>query len=153
MGTPRAFLAFRHSARRFGVNGQPRRDENTGYDLSSLRYRTFRSGNSRSRMIQKTTVIAKCFRVGAYVEGKKMYIAYYDESGDDGYPRYRSPLFVLTGIYLHYLNWKDAFESIRDIRSSPKLSVKSIRRQAFSQSAAEERAAGGVNASSRLISR
>lgn len=28
-----------------------------------------------------------------------MYIAYYDESGDDGFPAYSSPLFVLTALY------------------------------------------------------
>ena len=41
-----------------------------------------------------------------------MFIAYYDESGDDGYPNYSSPLFVLTSLYLHYLNWKDTFHKI-----------------------------------------
>ncbi len=43
-----------------------------------------------------------------------MYIAYYDESGDDGYPRYSSPLFVLSVTYLHYLNWKDVLGINRD---------------------------------------
>jgi hypothetical protein len=45
-----------------------------------------------------------------------MYLAYYDESGDDGYPTYSSPLFTLSACYLHYLHWRDAFEAIRDFR-------------------------------------
>jgi len=49
-----------------------------------------------------------------------MYIAYYDESGDDGYPKYSSSLFVLSAIYLHYLNWKDVFENISEFRKQLK---------------------------------
>jgi hypothetical protein len=49
-----------------------------------------------------------------------MYIAYYDESGDDGYPKYSSPLFVLSAVYLHYLNWKDIFENISEFRKQLK---------------------------------
>lgn len=45
-----------------------------------------------------------------------MYIAYYDEAGDDGFPKYSSPLFALTTLYLHYLNWKPAFEQIQKFR-------------------------------------
>jgi len=45
-----------------------------------------------------------------------MYIAYYDEAGDDGFPRYSSPLFVLSALYLHYLNWKRAFDTIQMFR-------------------------------------
>lgn len=45
-----------------------------------------------------------------------MQIAYYDESGDDGYPAYSSEFFVLTAFYLHYLHWQDAFETVRDFR-------------------------------------
>lgn len=45
-----------------------------------------------------------------------MHLAYYDEAGDDGYPNYSSPLFVLTTLYLHYLNWKDTYEALRDFR-------------------------------------
>ena len=45
-----------------------------------------------------------------------MYIAYYDETGDDGYPAYSSPLFVLSALYLHYLNWQPIFEAIHDFR-------------------------------------
>ena len=45
-----------------------------------------------------------------------MRIAYYDESGDDGYPSYSSPLFVLTSLYLHYLNWKSTYEKIYKLR-------------------------------------
>jgi hypothetical protein len=49
-----------------------------------------------------------------------MYIAYYDETGDDGYPAYSSPIFVLTAVYTHYLDWKQAYEHIRDFRRSLK---------------------------------
>jgi hypothetical protein len=45
-----------------------------------------------------------------------MRIAYIDESGDDGFPTYSSPLFVLTTLYVHYLSWRDAYETIIDFR-------------------------------------
>ena len=51
-----------------------------------------------------------------------MYIAYYDESGDDGYPAYSSPLFALSAVYLHYLNWQATYERLRDFRGSLKIS-------------------------------
>lgn len=50
-----------------------------------------------------------------------MYIAYYDEAGDDGYPKYSSPLFVLSAVYLHYSCWKDVFENIRQFRKKLKI--------------------------------
>jgi len=49
-----------------------------------------------------------------------MYIAYYDESGDDGYPRYSSPFFVLSALYLHYLDWQPIFEEVRALRRNLK---------------------------------
>jgi hypothetical protein len=39
-----------------------------------------------------------------------VFIAYYDESGDDGFPITSSPLFVLTALYQHHLNWKENYE-------------------------------------------
>jgi hypothetical protein len=45
-----------------------------------------------------------------------MRIAYYDESGDDGYPKYSSPLFALSSLYMHYMQWQVNFERIRDFR-------------------------------------
>ena len=45
-----------------------------------------------------------------------MFVAYYDEAGDDGYPQFSSPLFVLTAVYMHYQNWKDNYELIRQLR-------------------------------------
>ena len=45
-----------------------------------------------------------------------MRIAYCDESGDDGYPKYSSPLFVLSILYFHYLSWKETFEKIIEFR-------------------------------------
>lgn len=56
-------------------------------------------------------------RTGRKVDrGQQMFIAYYDESGDDGFPSQSSPLFVLTAGYIHHLYWKDAFERVRDFR-------------------------------------
>jgi len=49
-----------------------------------------------------------------------MFIAYYDESGDDGYPKYSSPIFVLTSLYLYYLNWKDIYANIVKFRQQLK---------------------------------
>ena len=49
-----------------------------------------------------------------------MYISYYDESGDDGYPHYSSTLFVLASIYLHHLNWKDIYNTIHSFRNQLK---------------------------------
>jgi hypothetical protein len=43
-------------------------------------------------------------------------LAYYDESGDDGYPQYSSPFFVLTALYLHYMNWRQSFDAIHRFR-------------------------------------
>jgi Protein of unknown function (DUF3800) len=39
-----------------------------------------------------------------------MFIAYYDEWGDDGFPSTSSPLFVLSALYQHHLNWKENYE-------------------------------------------
>lgn len=49
-----------------------------------------------------------------------MFISYYDESGDDGYPKYSSLLFVLSSIYLYYLNWKDVYSNIVEFRQQLK---------------------------------
>ncbi len=45
-----------------------------------------------------------------------MQIAYYDESGDDGFPEYSSPFFVLSALYLSYLNWRPSLDAIVDFR-------------------------------------
>lgn len=45
-----------------------------------------------------------------------MYLVYFDESGDDGYPKYSSELFVLTSGYFHHQKWHEIFNSIRDFR-------------------------------------
>lgn len=50
-----------------------------------------------------------------------MKICYYDESGDDGYPSYSSPLFVLTSIYLDHLNWKRIHEQVVELRRELKV--------------------------------
>jgi hypothetical protein len=46
-----------------------------------------------------------------------MHLAYYDEAGDDGYPDYSSPLFVLTAVYLEHLTYRICFEQIRNFRN------------------------------------
>lgn len=51
-----------------------------------------------------------------------MQIAYYDESGDDGFPTYSSPFFVLSALYLHYLNWRSTYETILNFRRDLKTS-------------------------------
>lgn len=45
-----------------------------------------------------------------------MYLSYYDESGDDGFPEYSSNLFVLTAVYLHVHEWRDTYRKIQDFR-------------------------------------
>lgn len=46
-----------------------------------------------------------------------MRIVYYDEAGDDGFPRYSSPLFVLSAIYMPYLKWKDNLSRLVELRA------------------------------------
>lgn len=45
-----------------------------------------------------------------------MYLAYFDESGDDGHPVTSSPLFVQSAIYLHHRQWQQAFAATRQFR-------------------------------------
>lgn len=45
---------------------------------------------------------------------------YYDESGDDGYPLYSSPLFVLTGVYFDHLAWKQIHNNVVALRKELK---------------------------------
>lgn len=45
-----------------------------------------------------------------------MYLAYYDESGDDGYPNTSTNLFVLTAVYMHHQYWKDNFQRMQQFR-------------------------------------
>ncbi|MEK8022559.1 MAG: DUF3800 domain-containing protein [Candidatus Hydrogenedentota bacterium] len=47
-----------------------------------------------------------------------MRLAYFDETGDDGYPDSSSPLFVLTALYLHYLHWQAIHEKISEFRKA-----------------------------------
>ena len=58
--------------------------------------------------------------LGGKVIRKIMRIVYYDESGDDGYPNYSSPLFCLSAVYMHYLNWKENYEAVLDFRRNLK---------------------------------
>lgn len=45
-----------------------------------------------------------------------MKICYYDESGDDGFPNYSSPLFALTALYIDHLKWKDIYSEVVNFR-------------------------------------
>lgn len=45
-----------------------------------------------------------------------MYIAYFDETGDDGFPTCSSELFVLTSVYMHHQHWKDNYNKTLDFR-------------------------------------
>ena len=45
-----------------------------------------------------------------------MRIVYYDESGDDGYPKYSSELFVLSAVYMPYLAWHGNFDALHSFR-------------------------------------
>lgn len=47
-----------------------------------------------------------------------MVLVYYDKSGDDGYPQYSSPIFVLTAIYIRAEVWKTSFSQIQDFRKT-----------------------------------
>jgi hypothetical protein len=49
-----------------------------------------------------------------------MYSSYFDESGDDGYPKYSSELFVLCSMYMHETFWKDNYQRIYEFRKSLK---------------------------------
>jgi len=46
-----------------------------------------------------------------------MRIVYFDESGDDGFPQYSSPLFVLSAIYMQYLKWKENLSHLVELRA------------------------------------
>lgn len=45
-----------------------------------------------------------------------MFISYYDEAGDDGFPEYASPLFVLTCIYFNHRDWQLLYREIQKFR-------------------------------------
>jgi len=45
-----------------------------------------------------------------------MFLAYYDESGDDGYPKTSSPFFVLSVVYQHHLVWKENYERVKEFK-------------------------------------
>lgn len=45
-----------------------------------------------------------------------MHLAYLDESGDDGFPAYSSPLFTLSCCYISYLQWRSAFDALVEFR-------------------------------------
>lgn len=45
-----------------------------------------------------------------------MYISYFDEAGDDGFPETSSPIFVLSSLYMDHNEWKNNFEQIRQFK-------------------------------------
>lgn len=45
-----------------------------------------------------------------------MNIAYFDETGDDGYPKYSSELFVMTSIYMEAQNWRNNYNQMLDFK-------------------------------------
>jgi len=45
-----------------------------------------------------------------------MRIAYFDEAGDDGFPKYSSELFVLSAMYMPYLQWRSNFLALHELR-------------------------------------
>jgi hypothetical protein len=49
-----------------------------------------------------------------------MYLSYFDECGDDGYPAYSSEVFILTSIYFNYSFWKSNYEKIYALRKQLK---------------------------------
>lgn len=49
-----------------------------------------------------------------------MYLAYFDESGDEGFPKFSSEIFVLSSLYMHFQNWKGNFDKLISIRKSLK---------------------------------
>ena len=49
-----------------------------------------------------------------------MHIAYYDETGDDGYPSYSSKLFVLTSCYIEHQKWKDNYLKLSNLKEDLK---------------------------------
>jgi hypothetical protein len=49
-----------------------------------------------------------------------MFIAYYDESGDDGYPKYSSNFFILSVIYLRIAAWQSIYSEIVEFRQDLK---------------------------------
>ncbi len=50
-----------------------------------------------------------------------MFISYFDESGDDGYPVYSSELFVLSCLYMHETHWKENLQIVQAFRKHLKI--------------------------------
>lgn len=50
----------------------------------------------------------------------KTYLAYFDETGDDGITTASSDHFILTSIYMSAENWQDNFDKIRELRKDLK---------------------------------
>jgi hypothetical protein len=49
-----------------------------------------------------------------------MHIAYYDEAGDDGFPNYSSPIFVLSTVCMHYSAWQENSKNLMVFRKALK---------------------------------
>lgn len=45
-----------------------------------------------------------------------MFLVYFDESGDDGYPNTSSEFFILSSFYMEHHHWKSNFQILYDLR-------------------------------------
>lgn len=45
-----------------------------------------------------------------------MYIAYFDETGDDGYPEFSSKVFVLTSCYIDHKRWQKNYQKLSKLK-------------------------------------
>lgn len=51
---------------------------------------------------------------------ESLFLSYYDEAGDDGFPNYSSPLFALSSCYIDFKYWKECFVSHLEFRQQLK---------------------------------
>ena len=61
----------------------------------------------------------------------KTYIAYFDETGDDGVTMNSSDHFILTSLYMPAESWQQNFEKMRILRRELKLLPQENLRQEF----------------------
>ena len=55
-------------------------------------------------------------RIPSLVVLGAMFIAYYDESGDDGWPKTSTDTFILSAVYMHHQHWKENFQRMHAFR-------------------------------------
>jgi len=49
-----------------------------------------------------------------------LYIAYFDETGDDGYPEFSSKVFVLTSCYINHKKWQENYQKLSRLKKQLK---------------------------------